>query len=77
MEDDAETADLVLVIGTSLGGLSADQVPNDTAERSESDKPYLGRNGGALGAVIINLQAWDMRCGGGGGGYIGGRKYAN
>lgn len=56
MEDDAETADLVLVIGTSLGGLSADQVPNDTAERSESDKPYLGRNGGALGAVIINLQ---------------------
>jgi hypothetical protein len=49
MEDDAETADLVLVLGTSLGGLNADQVAENAAERSL-------RAGGALGTVCINLQ---------------------
>jgi transcription initiation factor IIF auxiliary subunit len=44
----AETADLVLVLGTSLGGLNADQVATETARRS--------LNGHALGSVIINLQ---------------------
>mmetsp|Transcript_52595 Transcript_52595/g.125612 ORF Transcript_52595/g.125612 Transcript_52595/m.125612 type:complete len:670 (+) Transcript_52595:93-2102(+) len=34
MREDAETADLVLVLGTSLGGLNADQVATKTAERS-------------------------------------------
>ena len=38
----------MLVIGTSLGGLYADQVATECAERS--------RRGAALGAVIINLQ---------------------
>eukprot|EP00929_Paragymnodinium_shiwhaense_P022692 TRINITY_DN14426_c0_g1_i12.p1 TRINITY_DN14426_c0_g1~~TRINITY_DN14426_c0_g1_i12.p1 ORF type:complete len:724 (+),score=112.19 TRINITY_DN14426_c0_g1_i12:75-2174(+) len=34
MRSDAQTADLVLVLGTSLGGLNADQVAVSTAERS-------------------------------------------
>lgn len=51
MEDDAETADLVLVLGTSLGGLNADQVATNAAERSMSSGPR-----GALGTVCINLQ---------------------
>lgn len=51
MEDDAETADLVLVLGTSLGGLNADQVAENTAERSRN----VGA-GGTLGTVCINLQ---------------------
>jgi len=51
MEDDAETADLVLVLGTSLGGLNADQVATNTAERSLYDGPR-----GSLGTVCINLQ---------------------
>jgi len=46
--DDAATADLVLVLGTSLSGLTADQLVTDTAKRS--------RGGSALGAVCINLQ---------------------
>eukprot|EP00928_Gymnodinium_smaydae_P074503 TRINITY_DN57549_c0_g1_i1.p1 TRINITY_DN57549_c0_g1~~TRINITY_DN57549_c0_g1_i1.p1 ORF type:complete len:1191 (+),score=165.92 TRINITY_DN57549_c0_g1_i1:248-3574(+) len=50
MQDDAQTADLVLVLGTSLGGLNADQVATNVAERS------LLPGGGALGAVCINLQ---------------------
>lgn len=49
MEDDAETADLVLVLGTSLGGLNADQVVENAAERSLNPR-------GALGTVCINLQ---------------------
>merc|ERR1719238_1936158 len=49
MENDAETADLVLVLGTSLGGLNADQVATNCAERS------LFPTGG-LGTVCINLQ---------------------
>jgi len=49
MEDDAETADLVLVLGTSLGGLNADQVAELAAERSLNVS-------GALGTVCINLQ---------------------
>jgi hypothetical protein len=56
MENDAKTADLVLVVGTSLGGLNADQVATKTAERSQINEPYLGANGGSLGTVIINLQ---------------------
>lgn len=34
MREDAETADLCLVLGTSLGGLNADQVATKTADRS-------------------------------------------
>ena len=48
LEDDTETADLVLVIGTSLSGLNADQVVTEAASRSLT--------GSALGAVSINLQ---------------------
>jgi len=51
MENDAETADLVLVLGTSLGGLNADQVANNCAERSLDEGPR-----GSLGTVCINLQ---------------------
>jgi NAD-dependent SIR2 family protein deacetylase/transcription initiation factor IIF auxiliary subunit len=54
MVEYANTADLVLVLGTSLGGLNADQVPIKTAERSRNDKTY--HSGGALGTVMINLQ---------------------
>jgi len=52
MQEDAETADLVLVLGTSLGGLNADQVATGAAERS-----LLG---GALGTACINLQQTDQ-----------------
>ena len=48
MMEAAETADLVIVIGTSLSGLSADCVATKTAERS--------RYGASLGTVCINLQ---------------------
>lgn len=48
MKEDAETADLVLVLGTSLGGLNADQVATKCAERS-----CVGRS---LGTAMINLQ---------------------
>jgi len=48
----AETADLVLVLGTSLGGLNADRVATDTARRS--------LDGRALGSVIINLQQTEQ-----------------
>jgi len=51
MENDAETADLVLVLGTSLGGLNADQVATSTADRSLE---------GGLGTVIINLQQTEQ-----------------
>jgi len=51
MQEDAKTADLVLVLGTSLGGLNADQVATNAAERSIAQAPR-----GALGTVIINLQ---------------------
>eukprot|EP00931_Biecheleriopsis_adriatica_P029237 TRINITY_DN17389_c0_g1_i1.p1 TRINITY_DN17389_c0_g1~~TRINITY_DN17389_c0_g1_i1.p1 ORF type:complete len:215 (+),score=45.05 TRINITY_DN17389_c0_g1_i1:467-1111(+) len=50
MQEDAETADLVLVLGSSLGGLNADQVATNPAERS------LLPGAGALGTVCINLQ---------------------
>lgn len=48
MVKEAESADLVLVLGTSLSGLNADQVPLKAAHRSLSKK--------SLGMVIINLQ---------------------
>jgi len=48
MERETETADLVLVLGTSLGGLHADQVATECAGRAVG--------GRALGATIINLQ---------------------
>ncbi|CAB9502843.1 protein deacetylase sirtuin-6 [Seminavis robusta] len=48
MVHDAKTADLVLVLGTSLGGLNADQIVHSTARRSLRRK--------SLGAVLINLQ---------------------
>eukprot|EP00980_Cylindrotheca_fusiformis_P006954 scaffold1465_cov93-Cylindrotheca_fusiformis.AAC.4 len=53
MEHEAETADLVLVLGTSLSGLNADQVPIKAAHRSLDTTT---KHGGALGMVIINLQ---------------------
>jgi NAD-dependent SIR2 family protein deacetylase len=52
MTKSAETADLVLVLGTSLGGLNADQVATKTANRS--------LDGRALGTVIINLQQTEQ-----------------
>lgn len=48
MERQAETADLVLVLGTSLTGLNADQCVTNAAVRS--------RHGNALGSVIISPQ---------------------
>ena len=48
LEHDTETADLVLVLGTSLSGLCADDLVESTATRS--------KHGRALGTVIINLQ---------------------
>jgi len=57
MREDAETADLVIVVGTSLGGLNADQVANKTAQRSWNNLPWMpDGEGGALGTVMINLQ---------------------
>merc|ERR1712093_644243 len=52
MVNDAETADLVLVLGTSLGGLNADQVAIKPAKRSLKK--------GALGTVMINLQQTEQ-----------------
>jgi len=52
MQEDAATADLVLVLGTSLGGLNADQVAINAAKRS--------LNGRALGMVMINLQQTEQ-----------------
>merc|ERR1712217_834902 len=52
MENDAATADLVLVLGTSLGGLNADQVATKAAERSSI--------GASLGTVAINLQQTEQ-----------------
>lgn len=52
MRRDADTADLVLVMGTSLGGLNADQMATKPAERS--------LKGGTLGTVIINLQQTEQ-----------------
>lgn len=48
MERQADEADLVLVLGTSLTGLNADQCITKTARRS--------MNGDALGAVVISPQ---------------------
>jgi len=48
MREDAETADLVLVLGTSLSGLNADRVAKNAAARAE--------RGASLGSVIVNLQ---------------------
>lgn len=56
MVEEANTADLVLVLGTSLGGLNADQVAIKTASRSRKNRDYEGHGGGALGTVMINLQ---------------------
>ena len=61
MRKDADSADLVLVIGTTLGGLNADQVATKPAERSQTGLPWDGtRAGGALGTVIINLQQTEQ-----------------
>jgi len=51
MERDAREADLVIVIGTSLGGLNADQVATNTADRSLRTGAQR-----CLGSVCINLQ---------------------
>jgi len=50
LEDDAASADLVLALGTSLGGLYSDQASIAPAFRSLV--PY----GGCLGTCLINLQ---------------------
>jgi len=61
MRHDAATADLVIVVGTSLGGLNADQVATKTAHRSTRDKDWHeDGTGGALGSVIINLQQTEQ-----------------
>eukprot|EP00656_Telonema_subtile_P008834 TRINITY_DN14131_c0_g1_i5.p1 TRINITY_DN14131_c0_g1~~TRINITY_DN14131_c0_g1_i5.p1 ORF type:complete len:283 (+),score=61.88 TRINITY_DN14131_c0_g1_i5:157-1005(+) len=61
MRDDASTADLVIVVGTSLGGLNADQVATKTAKRSLRDAPWKpDGSGGALGMVMINLQQTEQ-----------------
>jgi len=52
MEREAAEADLVLVMGTSLGGLNADQVATECASRAAS--------GASLGSVIINLQQTEQ-----------------
>lgn len=51
MLEDASTADLVIVLGTSLGGLNADQVATRAADRS-----LVGKGSKSLGSVCINLQ---------------------
>ena len=48
MKKASDTADLVLVLGTSLSGLNSDQIAIDAARRS-----CAGEN---LGTVIVNLQ---------------------
>merc|ERR1711977_738063 len=53
MRHDADTADLVIVVGTSLGGLNADQLAIKTARRSTASN-------GALGTVMINLQQTEQ-----------------
>lgn len=52
MLDCADTADLVLVVGTSMGGLNADQVGLKCADRS--------REGRSLGMTMINLQVLHL-----------------
>jgi len=57
----ADSADLVIVIGSTLGGLNADQVATKTAGRSCSGREWDGtKTGGALGTVIINLQQTEQ-----------------
>ena len=51
MNRETEAADLVLVIGTSLGGLYADETATTCCERAAA--------GASLGGVIINLQQTD------------------
>ena len=53
LEREIRSADLVIALGTSLGGLNADRLVSETAARS-MQRPRRG--GGALGSVIINLQ---------------------
>jgi NAD-dependent SIR2 family protein deacetylase len=61
MRKQAREADLVLVMGTTLGGLNADQVAHKAAERSCAITTQSSRRAGksrrvSLGMVIINLQ---------------------
>ena len=55
MKEAGDTADLVLVLGTSLSGLNSDRVAKDPAKRS--------LQGRSLGTVIINLQQTQHRDG--------------
>ena len=48
LEREIAAADLVIALGTSLGGLNADRLATETAARSV--------HGGALGTAMINLQ---------------------
>ena len=52
MERDATEADLVLVLGTSLGGLNADQIATECARRSRDKE--------SLGFVHVNLQQTEQ-----------------
>lgn len=61
MVEQAETAELVLVMGTSLSGLNADQMALKAARRAGRGGSGGGGSGGAggatnLGFVMINLQ---------------------
>merc|ERR1712179_879594 len=49
MQDSAKTADLVIALGTSMGGLNADQMVSKCAQRQ-----------GSLGSVMINLQQTQL-----------------
>eukprot|EP00927_Polykrikos_kofoidii_P002631 TRINITY_DN11057_c0_g1_i1.p1 TRINITY_DN11057_c0_g1~~TRINITY_DN11057_c0_g1_i1.p1 ORF type:complete len:722 (-),score=123.71 TRINITY_DN11057_c0_g1_i1:293-2278(-) len=53
MCEDAETADLVLVLGTSLGGLNADQVATNCAERSLQSAPNSASGEIKRGARVL------------------------
>ena len=52
LEEDTANADLVLVLGTTLGGLSADQIATRCAARSLRGK--------SLGFCLINLQQTEQ-----------------
>ena len=56
MEELTEASDLVLVMGTSMGGLYADQVATECAGRALGIKDCHEQAAPCLGSVIINLQ---------------------
>ena len=56
MEELTEASDLVLVMGTSMGGLYADQVATECAGRALGIRACHEQAAPCLGSVIINLQ---------------------